>query len=132
MISITFFGFSYPGEPIWSKVAGLDGKRIVQIAAGSEHSATVTGKISLSFYPSIIELLHIQLKDNLFVSNSDDGQVCTWGWGEHGQLGLGDTSDQSLPRVVDLGNKPGSNLLTTRVYCGSGFTIAVKMSAPSN
>lgn len=92
------------GEPIWSKVAGLDGKRIVQIAAGSEHSATVT----------------------------DDGQVCTWGWGEHGQLGLGDTSDQSLPRVVDLGNKPGSNLLTTRVYCGSGFTIAVKMSAPSN
>lgn len=92
------------GEPILSKVAGLDGKRIVQIAAGSEHSATVT----------------------------DDGQVCTWGWGEHGQLGLGDTSDQSLPRVVDLGNKPGSNLLTTRVYCGSGFTIAVKMSAPSN
>ncbi|KAJ8441301.1 hypothetical protein Cgig2_024813 [Carnegiea gigantea] len=132
VISIPFFGFSYPGEPILSKVAGLDGKRIVQIAAGSEHSATVTGKISLSFYPSIIELLHIQLNNNLCVSSSDDGQVCTWGWGEHGQLGLGDTSDQSLPRVVDLGNKPDSNLLTTRVYCGSGFTIAVKMSAPSN
>ncbi|KAJ6339451.1 hypothetical protein OIU77_007421 [Salix suchowensis] len=44
-----------------NEVIGLDGVKVVKIAAGAEHSALVTV----------------------------DGAIKTWGWGEHGQLGLG-------------------------------------------
>jgi alpha-tubulin suppressor-like RCC1 family protein len=50
----------------------------------------------------------------------------TWGWGEHGQLGLGDTSDQALPQMVNM--EESSTLATVRlaVYCGSGFTVVTR------
>ncbi|XP_052173300.1 ultraviolet-B receptor UVR8 isoform X2 [Diospyros lotus] len=86
-------------EPILSKISSLDGLKVVQIAAGSEHSALV----------------------------SDSGLVMTWGWGEHGQLGLGSADDQTSPKVVELAHKlPG-----TRVYCGSGFTFAARTLHPT-
>ncbi|KAF8766150.1 hypothetical protein HU200_007648 [Digitaria exilis] len=75
------------------KVPHNDGEHVVQIASGTEHSALLT----------------------------DRGSIFTWGWGEHGQLGLGDTSDQVVPQRVNIGVSPGSR----SVYCGSGFTIAV-------
>ncbi|GJN17500.1 hypothetical protein PR202_gb04573 [Eleusine coracana subsp. coracana] len=56
------------------KVPFIDGEHVVQIASGTEHSALVTYK----------------------------GTVFTWGWGEHGQLGLGDTLDQVAPQRVNL------------------------------
>lgn len=31
-------------EPLLEKVAGFDGVKVVQIAAGAEHSAAITGK----------------------------------------------------------------------------------------
>ncbi|XP_021731124.1 ultraviolet-B receptor UVR8 isoform X1 [Chenopodium quinoa] len=83
------------GEPTLSKVTGLDGKKVAQIAAGAEHSAILT----------------------------DDGQLYTWGWGEHGQLGLGSTSDHTVPQLVLL----KENSLISRVYCGSGFTFALNI-----
>lgn len=55
-----------------------------------------------------------------------DGAIKTWGWGEHGQLGLGNTNDQTIPQTVslipDIQNKEAS----LNVYCGSGFTFAIK------
>ncbi|WVZ68609.1 hypothetical protein U9M48_017530 [Paspalum notatum var. saurae] len=79
------------------KVPCINGERVVQIASGTEHSALVT----------------------------DKGSVFTWGWGEHGQLGLGDTLDHVSPQRVDIRDKgPGS----LGVYCGSGFTVAVKLA----
>lgn len=50
----------------------------------------------------------------------------TWGWGEHGQLGLGDTKDQTAPQVVSLGHKSAANRATSRVYCGSGFSFVLR------
>ncbi|KAK6160030.1 hypothetical protein DH2020_003411 [Rehmannia glutinosa] len=76
--------------------------KVVQIAAGAEHSALVTGK------------------------KSNNGSIMTWGWGEHGQLGLGDTSDQTAPRMVSLGNKFDEKNATSRVYCGSGFSFVLR------
>ncbi|KAJ4754548.1 Regulator of chromosome condensation (RCC1) family protein [Rhynchospora pubera] len=80
------------------KVKVLKGERVVQIASGAEHSALLT----------------------------DKGSVMTWGWGEHGQLGLGDACDQALPQTVNL--EEASSLATVRlaVYCGSGFTIVTR------
>lgn len=84
-------------EALFEKVPDFDGVKVMQIAAGAEHSAAVT----------------------------ENGEVKTWGWGEHGQLGLGNTNDQTSPELVSLGS---IDLRTKeiKVYCGSGFTYAVK------
>ncbi|RWW79742.1 hypothetical protein BHE74_00011955 [Ensete ventricosum] len=79
------------------RVPCLD-EKVVSIAAGAEHSALVTEK----------------------------GSVMTWGWGEHGQLGLGDTSDQTCPQKVKLGCNGSFISSQSVVYCGSGFTIVTK------
>ncbi|XP_010652539.1 ultraviolet-B receptor UVR8 isoform X2 [Vitis vinifera] len=85
------------------KVQGLDGLNVVQIAAGAEHSALVT----------------------------ENRVIKTWGWGEHGQLGLGNTYDQISPQAVRLGHRlPGQHTMI-KVYCGSGFTFAIKAVIPS-
>ncbi|XP_006644799.1 ultraviolet-B receptor UVR8 isoform X1 [Oryza brachyantha] len=79
------------------KVPCVDGDQVVHIAAGTEHSALVT----------------------------DKGAVFTWGWGEHGQLGLGDTCDQVAPQRVNIGDKRPCSSASVNVYCGSGFTVVV-------
>lgn len=48
----------------------------------------------------------------------------TWGWGEHGQLGLGNINDQTIPQVVSLNQM---KTCTVKVHCGSGFTFALKI-----
>ncbi|CAH8337035.1 unnamed protein product [Eruca vesicaria subsp. sativa] len=84
-------------EPLLEKVSGFDGVKVLQIAAGAEHSAAVT----------------------------ESGEVQTWGWGEHGQLGLGNTNDQNNPQLVSLGSID-QRTKDTKVYCGSGFTYVVR------
>ncbi|XP_057949182.1 ultraviolet-B receptor UVR8 isoform X2 [Malania oleifera] len=82
------------------KVPGLEGIKVVQIAAGAEHSGLVTEK----------------------------GVIKMWGWGEHGQLGLGDTCDQTTPQAVSLAQQISNNEHSvTKIFCGSGFTYAVRM-----
>ncbi|ESQ34348.1 hypothetical protein EUTSA_v10007854mg [Eutrema salsugineum] len=84
-------------EALLEKVPDFDEVKVLQIAVGAEHSAAVT----------------------------ESGEIKTWGWGEHGQLGLGSSNDQTSPQLVSLGN---SDLRTKemKVYCGSGFTYAVR------
>ncbi|CAH1423991.1 unnamed protein product [Lactuca virosa] len=77
------------------KIHGLDGIKVVGIASGSEHSVLTT----------------------------ENGVVMTWGWGEHGQLGLGKTCDEISPQVVTFGQHQD---MTSKVYCGSGFTFVVR------
>ncbi|CAN8066050.1 unnamed protein product [Agarophyton chilense] len=31
---------------------------------------------------------------------TEDGEVWSWGWGAHGQLGLGDTKDRDVPTII--------------------------------
>lgn len=80
------------------KICGLNGIKVLQIAAGAEHSALVT----------------------------ENALVMTWGWGEHGQLGLGNTVDQTSPQLVKLGYKPPTIHSRTEIFSGSGFTFAVR------
>ncbi|CAK7336849.1 unnamed protein product [Dovyalis caffra] len=82
---------------VLNKVSGLDGVKVMKIAAGAEHSAIVTV----------------------------DGAIKTWGWGEHGQLGLGNTDDQTIPQTVSLGPDIQNEEAFFNVYCGSGFTFAI-------
>ncbi|XP_010532866.1 PREDICTED: ultraviolet-B receptor UVR8 [Tarenaya hassleriana] len=91
-----------PGKPtdsseaILEKVPDFEGLRVLKIAAGAEHSAAVT----------------------------ENGEVRTWGWGEHGQLGHGSAADRTKPQVVNLGSGY-EQIKDIEVYCGSGFTFAV-------
>lgn len=80
------------------KVEDLDEIEVLQISTGAEHSALVT----------------------------KNGSVMMWGWGEHGQLGLGNPEDQTCPQTVLLGNKPESTYCKTQVFCGSGFTFVIR------
>lgn len=77
------------------KIRDLDGIKVVGVASGSEHSVLTT----------------------------ENGMIMTWGWGEHGQLGLGKTCDEISPQVVNIGKNEG---VTSKVYCGSGFTFVVR------
>lgn len=48
---------------------------------------------------------------------TDKGEVYTWGFGNEGQLGHGDKSDQFLPRkVANLGQK------VKNIVCGGAHT----------
>ncbi|XP_026665411.2 ultraviolet-B receptor UVR8 isoform X3 [Phoenix dactylifera] len=80
------------------RVPCLD-ENVVRIAAGAEHSALITEK----------------------------GTIMTWGWGEHGQLGLGNTYDQTCPQRVNIDYKGSSASAQLGIYCGSGFTIVAKV-----
>ncbi|XP_031100037.1 ultraviolet-B receptor UVR8 isoform X1 [Ipomoea triloba] len=93
---------------IVKKIDSLDGIKVLQISAGAEHSALVT----------VYRLTYV-----------DDGSVMTWGWGEHGQLGFGDTNDEAGPRVVSLSHEHAKKPSIAKVYCGSGFTFVVKKHA---
>lgn len=88
------------------KVCGLNGIKVEGIASGSEHSALTT----------------------------ENGVIMTWGWGEHGQLGLGDTYDQTSPQVVSMvtvQNAAHQHMTSTsKVYCGSGFTFVLRPCWP--
>lgn len=111
-------------------VSGLSGLKNLEIAAGAEHSAIITGMVYRSCWliPSQSPYLHVEI---LLIA--EDGAVKTWGWGEHGQLGLGDTCDHTNPQTVNLSIKLDSAALDIKVYCGSGFTVATTTPhAPSN
>lgn len=56
---------------------------------------------------------------------TEKGEIRTWGWGEHGQLGLGNTCDQTNPQVVSLTDNP-NEAATFKVFCGSGFTFVLE------
>ncbi|KAM7269205.1 hypothetical protein ACFE04_024702 [Oxalis oulophora] len=85
-------------EILLQKVRGPDGLKVVHIAAGAKHSALMTDKEA----------------------------IMTWGWGEHGQLRLGDTNDQLNPQPVVLGREVLNKESKLNIYCGSGFTYAIR------
>ncbi|KAL2460560.1 Regulator of chromosome condensation (RCC1) family protein [Abeliophyllum distichum] len=85
-------------EGIMQRIPNLEENEVLHIVAGAEHSALVTG----------------------------NGSVMTWGWGEHGQLGLGDTVDQTNLQVVSLGHNLTEERAISRVYCGSGFSFVLR------
>ncbi|RXH79607.1 hypothetical protein DVH24_040754 [Malus domestica] len=70
------------------KIPCLGESRSEQIAAGAEHSAIVT----------------------------EDGVIKTWGWGEHGQLGLGNTDAKRVLKkcvsATNFGKKPTQSRFT--------------------
>jgi alpha-tubulin suppressor-like RCC1 family protein len=48
-----------------------------------------------------------------------------WGWGEHGQLGLGTVEDRFYPELVAIPPIAVEGELRWRTFCGTGFSIAI-------
>jgi RCC1 and BTB domain-containing protein len=53
-------------------------------------------------------------------------EVYTWGRGEDGQLGVGDTSDQYKPVIVDAFQS--LNIVIDTIACGSGHSVVLSTS----
>ena len=63
-----------------------------------------------------------RLRPKIRKSPDLEGLACfTWGRGEDGQLGLGDTSDQDEPTYVDALRGVG----VRQIACGSGHTVVL-------
>lgn len=74
-------------------VEALRGQRAVAIAAGYHNNLVLTAA----------------------------GDVSSWGWGAHGQLGTGDTADREAPVVIE----ELSGLRVVRLACGDRHSFAV-------
>lgn len=78
-----------------SSISGLQAKKIIQVACGSHHSLALT----------------------------DDGEVYAWGYNNCGQIGLGNTNNQTLPRKINsvtIGSKKISV-----IACGQTSSMAL-------
>eukprot|EP00762_Andalucia_godoyi_P006478 ANDGO_02934.mRNA.1 Ultraviolet-B receptor UVR8 len=124
------------------------GKKFVQAACGEIHSLALTdsgqvyawggsslGQLGLGdtgnqLSPRLVEpLSHVFITSICAGSGhsaaiSDDGRVYIWGWGEHGQLGLGDLGNQLTPRWIEY--LQGKNVRA--VACGEAHTMALTES----
>ncbi|KAH7671086.1 Regulator of chromosome condensation 1/beta-lactamase-inhibitor protein II [Dioscorea alata] len=78
------------------KIQSFQGIPVKMIAAGAEHTAAVT----------------------------EDGELYGWGWGQYGNLGLGDRNDRLIPeKVSSVGERK-----MVLVACGWRHTITVSSS----
>ncbi|KAL9328129.1 hypothetical protein ACSQ67_003132 [Phaseolus vulgaris] len=94
----------------WNHALAMSGEGEVYMLGGN-HLGVLSDLQNISPHPR-------HLPDNV--------EIRTWGWGEHGQLGLGDTCNQISPVTVSLGyDLNGAESI--KVFCGSGFTFAATM-----
>ncbi|KUF97159.1 hypothetical protein AM588_10011026 [Phytophthora nicotianae] len=77
-------------------VKGFDGEKVVQVACGAFHSAAVT----------------------------EQGHVYIWGKEDYGMLGVGQSSDQQIPKRLDYFD----DIPVLRVSCGGWHTVVVAKS----
>ncbi len=86
------------------------------IGAGTSESASAGCSLSERLRPS-----HKNIFSRRALPDLDSLAVFTWGRGEDGQLGLGDTSDQDEPTYVDALRGVG----VRQIACGSGHTVVL-------
>lgn len=91
--------------------------------AGTSESASASGcSLSERLRPTVAKRAPGQNTGTDAAKPELDGLICfTWGRGEDGQLGLGDTSDQDEPTYVDSLRGVG----VRQIACGSGHTVVL-------
>jgi len=95
IISAGKTGFDIEAEPVL--VRGLDGKKIVQIACGQQHT----------------------------VALDSDGLVYVWGYNGYCRLGLGNQVDELTPKVVPHFAGPNVITMGARVAAGPSNTVVI-------
>lgn len=80
-----------------------------QLGTGSLNSLNQPYLLDTAFNEKIKD---ISCGDNFSGAITENGDVYTWGFGNEGQLGHGDKSDQLLPRKIQINQK------ITKISCG--------------
>uniref|UniRef100_A0AAY5EZU0 non-specific serine/threonine protein kinase n=1 Tax=Electrophorus electricus TaxID=8005 RepID=A0AAY5EZU0_ELEEL len=127
------------------KVERLQGKAIRQVACGADFTACVTDEDQMYMFgsdyygcigvenemgmevlePVLLEFFaerpvrQVSCGDNHVVVLTHRGDICSWGCGEHGRLGLDCEDDFSSPMLVEV--PKGASI--DSVYCGSDGTF---------
>ena len=53
------------------------------------------------------------------MNSKDDGFVYSWGYNWNGELGHGDTTNRSIPTIINGLTK------IKKIYCGEDYTMAI-------
>lgn len=90
-----------------------------QLGTGSLNDLKEPSKLSTLLREKIVD---VSCGDNFAGVVTEKGEVFTWGFGNDGQLGHGDKSDQYLPRRINLDKK------IHQISCGGSHTGLVTES----
>eukprot|EP01114_Cavostelium_apophysatum_P023730 TRINITY_DN9039_c0_g1_i1.p1 TRINITY_DN9039_c0_g1~~TRINITY_DN9039_c0_g1_i1.p1 ORF type:complete len:305 (+),score=-0.43 TRINITY_DN9039_c0_g1_i1:49-915(+) len=113
---------SEDNQNVPKNVSTMNGKKVVHVACGSQHSAAITdsgevwtwgsndhgqlGRPGRQLIPVQIEVLEsvsvvdISCGENHCVAVTNLGQAMSWGLNNFGQLGMGDKESRSKPHII--------------------------------
>ena len=141
--------------PVAVKTAGtpMDGKKIIQIHAGYEHSLALasdgtvyawgrnnSGQLGKNdatdaHIPAAVQTLGTPMAGKVIVQlaagNSQsmalasDGTVYTWGWNQYGQLGNGTTTNSRIPVAVVTTGTPLAGKTISQIAAGNAHALAM-------
>jgi len=141
--------------PVAVKTAGtpMDGKKIIQIHAGYEHSLALASDGTVytwgrnnygqlgkndatdAHIPAAVRTLGTPMAGKIIVQlaagNSQsialasDGTVYTWGWNQHGQLGNGTTMNSRIPVAVVTAGTPLAGKVVSQIAAGNAHALAM-------
>ena len=100
----------------------LAGLRVISISAGGWHSAVVTDQVNIFTFYFFSQILINALSDDFLFQ----GDLYTWGWNKHGDLGHPQVQNISaVPTIVDFYEDHGKTveLNIVKAQCGNNFTI---------
>ena len=141
--------------PVAVKTTGtpMDGKKIIQIHAGYEHSLALASDGTVytwgrnnfgqlgkndatdAHIPAAVWTLGTPMAGKIIVQlaagNSQsialasDGTVYTWGWNQHGQLGNGTTMNSRIPVAVVTAGTPLAGKTISQIAAGNAHALAM-------
>ena len=141
--------------PVAVKTTGtpMEGKTIIQIHAGYEHSLALasdgtvyawgrnnSGQLGKNdatdaHIPAAVQTLGTSMAGKVIVQlaagNSQsmalasDGTVYTWGWNQYGQLGNGTTTDSRIPVAVVTTGTPMAGKVVSQIAAGNAHALAM-------
>ena len=141
--------------PVAVKTAGtpMDGKTIIQIHAGYEHSLALasdgtvyawgrnnSGQLGKNdatdtHIPAAVQTLGTPMAGKVIVQlaagNSQsmalasDGTVYTWGWNQYGQLGNGTTTNSRIPIAIVTTGTPLAGKIISQIAAGNAHALAM-------
>ena len=141
--------------PVAVKTTGtpMDGKKIIQIHAGYEHSLALasdgtvyawgrnnSGQLGKNdatdtHIPAAVQTLGTPMAGKVIVQlaagNSQsmalasDGTVYTWGWNQYGQLGNGTTTNSRIPVAVVTTGTPLAGKTISQIAAGNAHALAM-------
>ena len=141
--------------PVAVKTTGtsMDGKKIIQIHAGYEHSLALASDGTVytwgrnnfgqlgkndatdAHIPATVRTLGTPMAGKIIVQlaagNSQsialasDGTVYTWGWNQYGQLGNGTTMNSRIPVAVVTAGTPLAGKTISQIAAGNAHALAM-------